>query len=169
VREWGRGTRAPLDAGRAGPAVLSFKERFFFLQLFRTRRHGAPHRFHSPYFKNAALFNHAHFHFKKLTPGSYILAAWVRGYGLYERSVEIGPSEADAKSQVTVDLRLDLHAGRPQPVGTGMFVSVRNFPFQRRPARNTPGHTRPSPNTTKQAVSRISKKQLRLHRNLPKR
>src|SRR5437764_12554393 len=48
-----------------------------------------------PYYKNAALFNKGAYHFKKLPAGPYILSAWVRGYGLYERDVMVGPQGAN--------------------------------------------------------------------------
>jgi Tfp pilus assembly protein PilF len=81
----------------------------------------------NPYFKNGFVLNKGAYRFKKLLPGLYVVSAWVRQYGLYEKSVTVGPSTADQKGSVELDLRLDLQAGRPLPRGTGMFVSVRQL------------------------------------------
>ncbi len=47
-----------------------------------------------------------HFKFSKLAPGSYTLAATVRGFGEVRQTVEVGRSLADRKGRVTVDISL---------------------------------------------------------------
>jgi Tfp pilus assembly protein PilF len=81
----------------------------------------------TPYYKNAALFNKGSYHFKNLPAGPYILSAWVRGYGIYEQDVTIGPKLADKSGHIDLDLRLDQNKGRPVQPGTGAMISVRQL------------------------------------------
>ena len=101
----------------------AYRGRFVYVRLSGMDR---------PYLKNDTLLNKSSFRFKKLPPGFYVLAAWVRQYGLYERTVEVAPSAAGKQSCINADLRLDLNPGRPLPVGAGLFVSVRQLSIPRK-------------------------------------
>lgn len=60
----------------------------------------------APYSDSTFVFPGAAFHFKKLPPGLYTIAVFMRGRGEARRSVEIGPGTADRRGRVS--LRLDL-------------------------------------------------------------
>ncbi len=47
-----------------------------------------------------------HFRFRKLQPGSYTLAVFVRSRGEARRTIEVGPASADRKRRVALDLHL---------------------------------------------------------------
>jgi len=80
-----------------------------------------------PYLKHVAVLHNGHYRFKRLRPGSYAIAAYVEGYGIYDRDIEIGPSEADPQGHVEIDLPLDEVPGHPLPPGANAFISAREL------------------------------------------
>ncbi len=64
-----------------------------------------------------------HFRFRKLTPGTYVLLALVRGYGEVHQSVEVSPSLAK-KNRVEVEVRLSESTAA---LKRGAIVSVREL------------------------------------------
>lgn len=72
-----------------------------------------------------------HFHFRKLTPGTYVVLAIVRGYGEVHQSVEVSPSLAK-KNRVEVEVRLSESAAA---LNRGATVSVRELEIPERARR----------------------------------
>ncbi len=57
-------------------------------------------------FTTSTLASGGRFRFKKLRPGAYTLAVFMPGRGEARQTVEIGPSTADSRQRVTLDLNL---------------------------------------------------------------
>jgi tetratricopeptide (TPR) repeat protein len=68
-----------------------------FVSIFRTD---------SPFAASTLADVTGHFRFKKLQPGTYTLAIFVRSRGEARRTVEVGPASADRKRRIALDLPL---------------------------------------------------------------
>ena len=60
----------------------------------------------SPFTVSTLTDDDGRFVFKKLEPGAYTISVFIPSRGESRRTIEIGPSTADARQRVTLDLRL---------------------------------------------------------------
>lgn len=80
----------------------------------------------TPYIVQTRAFHKGRFKFGKLTPGPYTVTVRVRGQGEVRQTIEVGPSVADNRGRVSVELRLE---GKPMAggVSAGSVVSLRQL------------------------------------------
>ncbi len=60
----------------------------------------------SPYSAETFVYPGAEFHFKKLQPGAYTVAIFMRGRGEARKTVEVGPGTSDRHRRVSLNLEL---------------------------------------------------------------
>ena len=60
----------------------------------------------APYSASTFVFPGSEFRFKKLQPGAYVLAIFIRGRGEARQTVEVGPATADRHGRIFLTLRL---------------------------------------------------------------